>query len=403
MLSDEEETFELDDRGNPITSSSAAESIFPTYAELTDPTERAEAYEEVARKYFDSLNSERKSHLTSLKQNTKLIKVQENDIRELQDQIRNLTQRLEQLTEDSEEKKQIIELEGELRIISEQLKNAKALLEQNNRGDGENIEMNLEVKDVIAGIPVFSGDPKKLEGFTNACDIYYSLATEQQKPNVLQIIKAKITGDGLAKAGPFGDELDTWPLLKTRLKSRIKQPISFEYAQQDLSNVFQKRDESIEDYGARVKTKLRNLNEASKKMATTNAEKTILCKANEKQAISKFQQNIRNQTIKVLVSASPCETLDECIAFAMQKELIEKGTNIRSCNFCGMQNHDESSCRKKKNQNNDGKNKSNQKNERKNWNPNNTNKNWRDKPSSSHNTQHNEKINDKDDKQERRA
>lgn len=83
----------------------------------------------------------------------------------------------------------------------------------------------------------------------------------------------------------------------------------------------------------------------------------------------------------------------------MQKELIEKGTNVKLCNFCGMQNHDENSCRKKKNQNNDGKNKPNQRNDRKKWNSNGPNKNWRDKPSSSQNSSQNEKNNDKVEKE----
>lgn len=414
------ELLELDEEGNSIDSG-GAESIFPTYSNIPDPIERAEAYEQLAKTYFDSLKSERKTHLKDSKENTKLIKIQEKDIVELQRKNESLAKQLGESKERIEQSdknldiddknKHIIELEKEIQIISEQLKNTKAVLEQHNQGEEHVREMNLEVKDVIAGIPVFSGDPKKLEGFTNSCDIYYNLATDQQKAGVLQIIKAKITGEGLAKAGPFGDDLNTWALLKTRLKARIKQPISFEYAQQDLSNVFQKSNENIEDYGARVKTKLRNLNEASKKMATTTAEKTILCKANEKYAISKFQQNIRNQTIKVLVSASTNENLDECIAFAMQKELIEKGTNIKSCNFCGLQNHDESSCRKKRNQGNEHQKKNNTKFDKK-YN-NDSSKKWRDRPnngpqtnyqSGSHNNYSTEKSNqDRSDKQEKQS
>lgn len=287
MSDSETNDLELDEQGNPRTVSNE-KRIFPTYSHITDPSERAEAYEEVAKKNFDLLNSERKLHLKDSKENTKLIRVQEKDIVELQTKNRSLPEHIQDIeTQNQENKKLSEELTTELQTISDQLKNAKALLQQNNIKAQENEDiMNLEVKDVIAGIPVFSGDPKQLEGFVNACDIYYSLAEQNQKAGVLSIIKAKITGEALAKAGPFDNELNTWDLLKTRLNTKIKKQISFEYAQEDLNNVFQKKEESIEDYGTRVKTKLRHLNEACRTMATTDAEKKILRKANEKQAIS---------------------------------------------------------------------------------------------------------------------
>lgn len=80
---------------------------------------------------------------------------------------------------------------------------------------------------------------------------------------------------------------------------------------------------------------------------------------NEKLAISKFEQNIRDQTIKVLVSAGGKSTLDDCITFAMQKELIEKNKNIKNCTWCGIPNHTEETCFKKKNSGNQNRKKNN--------------------------------------------
>lgn len=97
-----------------------------------------------------------------------------------------------------------------------------------------------------------------------------------------------------------------------------------------------------------MRTKLRKLNEASRAMATTSAEKKILQDANEKLAISKFQQNIRDNTIRVLVISSTKTTLDEAIQTAMQKELMERSKNIKSCTHCGLNNHSVENCRKKK-------------------------------------------------------
>lgn len=65
---------------------------------------------------------------------------------------------------------------------------------------------------------------------------------------------------------------------------------------------------------------------------------------NEKQAISKFEQNIRDHTVRVLVAAATKSSLDEAIAFAMQKELLEKSKNIKGCGICGLSNHTDATC-----------------------------------------------------------
>lgn len=211
----------------------------------------------------------------------------------------------------------------------------------------QNSKMDIEAKDIISAIPIFTGDMKQFDSFINTCGVYYDIVSETQKPFVLRIIKAKITGDALAKAGPFSDTLNTWELLKEKLKNTLRKPVSIEYAQEDLNNSFQKKDESIEEYGTRIKNKLKKLNDACRFLAKTDDEFKILRRMNEKQAVSKFEQNLRNQTIRVLVSASGKTSLDECITFAMQKDMVEKNKNIKQCGYCGLANHQENSCRKK--------------------------------------------------------
>lgn len=222
------------------------------------------------------------------------------------------------------------------------LSQIKELEEQINLQETEN--MNVEAKDAIMAIPVFSGDMKEFDAFMNTCDLYDQLV--QDKPNLLIIIKAKIRGEALSKVSPM-DDCTTWALLKGRLRERIKKPVSLEFAQEDLNTVFQRGDESVESYGKKVKEKLRKLNEASMSLAESNAEKSVLRKANEKLAISKFEQNIRNSTIRVLVSASAKTSLDDAIQTAMQKELIEKNKNIKTCSYCNMDNHTFENCRRR--------------------------------------------------------
>lgn len=66
----------------------------------------------------------------------------------------------------------------------------------------------------------------------------------------------------------------------------------------------------------------------------------------------------------MLVSAAGKKSLDDSITYALQKELLEKNKNPDNCTICGLNNHTESTCRRKKNANNYNKfNKNNQKND----------------------------------------
>lgn len=251
-----------------------------------------------------------------------------------------------------------------------------------------NSKMELTAKDVILAIPSFTGDMKQFEGFINTCELYYSMVQENQKATVLKIIKAKISGEAMTKAGPFDESIDTWEKMKKKLKSSLKKPVTIEYAQEDLNTSFQGPEENIENYGSRMKAKLKKLNEASRFMTEIPSEFKVITKMNEKQAISKFEQNLRNPNVKVLVSAAQKQTLDECIAYAMQKEMIEKNKNIKSCNYCGLQNHDESSCRKKIRESQSNQANKKNKNTGGNFRPQNSNK-----PSSSYNSNQNSNNN----------
>lgn len=90
------------------------------------------------------------------------------------------------------------------------------------------------------------------------------------------------------------------------------------------------------------------MNEASKELSENDQENAILRKINEKHAICKFEQNIRNNTLRILVSAAAKDTLDECVMFAVQKELLIKTQNNKKCLNCGLNGHDADNCRRRK-------------------------------------------------------
>lgn len=371
------------------------------FEQIEDPVEKAEAYRDLARSLGEIVKKDRADSQENLLEKSELISEQRKKIEELENESKLINEQLlnskELINESDGRKTELLEkielltrekteLNTQLEKINttfqgfnidEVIENIKKAAEQYqniNRPDlnetiGEiSLELNqlkpalveiqgflqnqimqVEAKDVIAGIPMFNGDIKQLDGFVNSCELYYNMVEQNQRDTVLKIIKAKITGEALSKAGPFADTINTWALLKKRLIEKIKKPVSIEYAQEDLNQVFQKKDESIEDYGSRVKSKLKKLNEAIKTLSENDEQSQVLRKMNEKLAISKFEQNIRDSTIKVLVSAAGKLSLDECVSFAMQKELTEMNKNIKTCNFCGIIGHEEKNCRRKNN------------------------------------------------------
>lgn len=246
----------------------------------------------------------------------------------------------------------IVELQNQIKSNSN--KN-NTVTESNNNLQSK---MAVEPKDAILAIPVISNELKEVDTFINTCDLYMQMADDEKKPTFLKIIKAKIRGEFLSRVIPL-DECDTWDKLKKRLRDRLKKPVSYEFAQEDLASIFQKREESLEDYSKRVKEKLRRLNESSRLMANSEDEKRILMKANEKLAISKFEQNIRNDTVRVLVSASSKDSLDEAIQIARQRDLMERNKNTRKCSICGLSNHTDENCRRRKLNENKGNQKQN--------------------------------------------
>lgn len=90
----------------------------------------------------------------------------------------------------------------------------------------------------------------------------------------------------------------------------------------------------METYGERIKTALDKLSIASKVLTNDNTALKSLKLANEKHAIRKFEQNISNQNIKIIVGAANKNSLECAIAFAMEKELSLKSTDTKNCNYC---------------------------------------------------------------------
>lgn len=205
----------------------------------------------------------------------------------------------------------------------------------------------LTITDVLKyHIPFFKGNNNELSGFINTCSMFDRLTPNNLKPILLTMIKAKITGEALAKIQPIED-YNTWELLENALNLKVKKPISYEYAHDQINMMSQKKDETLESFADRARKGLANLNEAARTISVVPAELTAYRKTHERLAIAKFTQNIRNKELKTMISATAKTSLEECIVYAMEKELSEKSSNIKKCTICNSDSHPEDECRRK--------------------------------------------------------
>lgn len=207
------------------------------------------------------------------------------------------------------------------------------------------------VKDLVSAIPTYNGDERQLETFINICSKYYSLIEVDQKPQFVTIVQTKITGEALADLQPI-DDLKNWPDIKAKLEEKVRTPDTYEFAQEELSTIRQKKGESMEEYGKRIRKGLEKLNLATKSLTQEEAAMIPLRKANEIHAIRKFEQNMFDEKIKLMIGAANFNSLRDAIKFSMNKELFHKTTSVKTCSFCKNIGHIEEECRKKSLQSN---------------------------------------------------
>ena len=71
-----------------------------------------------------------------------------------------------------------------------------------------------------------------------------------------------------------------------------------------------------------MKSLLEDINNTKHILEATEDIRLALRYQNEKQSIIKFEQSILNPELQRMVSASNKQTLDECISYAAEKEII---------------------------------------------------------------------------------
>lgn len=194
-------------------------------------------------------------------------------------------------------------------------------------------------------IPFYDGNPQDLDGFVNTCEMYNTVTPADLKHILLDLIKGRLTGEALAKIQPLANH-ESFEALKKILIDTIRKPVSYEFANEQLSNIFQRSNESVETFAKRVRRSLQRLNESTNKVSENVQEQSAIRKAHERLAASKFTQNLRSQELRVAVSAAGKTSLEECITYAMERELIDRSSNVGSqnCSICKSSMHKDFNC-----------------------------------------------------------
>lgn len=258
---------------------------------------------------------------------------------------------------------------------------------KNKKPDSESNTMAaLSYTDIINAIPIFEGHQKDLDYFISTCSTYNEIVKDEQKSMFLSIVKTKLKGIALTKMEPFS-EMTTWQMVQTRLEEKFKRPLNFEIAQDEISNIRQARNDSIEIYGNNIRFALHKLNKASESLTTDENALKLLRTANEKLATRKFEQGLYNINLKLCVGAKDCNSLDTAISYAMQKENLYKNESRDRCNYCHIVGHTENECRRKQ----QGQDRPNRKNSNpyKHWKPYPSNRNVSNPTNSSNNNSNN--------------
>lgn len=197
-----------------------------------------------------------------------------------------------------------------------------------------NTQTNTEKMDVQAFaklLPTFDGNSDHLEHFINSIDDFYNSfcqnTTEIQKKYVFYTIKSKLVGDAhnLLYCRP---DLTTWTSLKTALRQKFGDPISFFVLLHQLNYFNKERNENLMDFVIRLKQFMQRINaKIQSEEADENVRRAFRNQA-EKSAIITLISNSPDVVKNQLLTTKP-ETLDQALSSISEYNLIESQINLR--------------------------------------------------------------------------
>jgi hypothetical protein len=195
---------------------------------------------------------------------------------------------------------------------------------------------------------------KDLQKFFDLGDKYSARIPNQNIVDFQLLILAKLEG----KAYELCRNLEeiTWENVKRALENAFSEKKSISLLNIELANCFQKEDESIAEFGTRIKTIIRKLSKAYKEQ-----DANIVFYDTDAPALSAFEDGLIDPNMRILVKSN-CVSLDDALKLAtieenrkknkLEKSLISQLNSTTICTFCSGTNHNLHNCIKFKKDNN---------------------------------------------------
>ncbi|CAI6375262.1 unnamed protein product [Macrosiphum euphorbiae] len=232
------------------------------------------------------------------------------------------------------------------------------------------VTIDKTVEHVIRLVPEFSGGiDEKLVFFINACELVIDITPVANQDIMLRTILNRIKG--LAYEVIKYENITSWAMLKTLLKTTYDRPTNAAYLQTELFSAKQRYKETLIEYVNRIRNLVQAVSEGSTQGKNVSDALAVQNNIRE-QALLVFLEGISDR-IKLMVKSKHPSTLEQAIQIAIiedknttPNEVKQKSSNFRdrggtqkfnkgNCHVCGKYGHYARDCRFKDSVKNEGK------------------------------------------------
>lgn len=232
------------------------------------------------------------------------------------------------------------------------------------------VSIDKTVEHVIRMVPEFSGGiDEKLVFFINACELVIDITPVANQDIMLRTILNRIKG--FAYEVIKYENITSWDMLKTLLKTTYDRPTNAAYLQIELFNAKQRYKETLIEYVNRIRNLVQAVSEGSTQGKSVSDALAVQNNIRE-QALLVFLEGISDR-IKLMVKSKNPSTLEQAIQIAIiedkntaPSEVKQKSSNFRgrggtqkfnksNCHVCGKYGHYARDCRSRNSIKNEGK------------------------------------------------
>ncbi|KAL0870452.1 hypothetical protein ABMA27_005449 [Loxostege sticticalis] len=220
-------------------------------------------------------------------------------------------------------------------------------VKEENTSKSEKLTINVLTKFIKS----YSGDRDTLPAFLTNCDNAISLAQPEQHHILCKYIISQL--DGKAQLACSLKTFETWPELKSFLKSTFGEKKHSQHLLSDLQNCKQLHNESVTQFSLRIESCLTRLQADIHNSCTDKTQLSGRIAAMEDLALNTFIMGLK-PNISTIVRCRDPTTLNDAITHAVSEEKLTNLNSIsqrtlKTCSTCKKQGHLSHECFHNKN------------------------------------------------------